>query len=144
MLPGTVPIRHAPRRLGREREAEVEKHIDQLLSKDLIEPADSNWSSPVVLVKKKDGSWRFCIDYRRLNAVTRQDARIDESLDALAGSRYFSTLDLTSGYWQVPLDSEAQERSAFVTRGGLWKWKVLPFGLTSAPAMFQRMMEKIF
>ena len=102
----------------------------------MIEPASGAWSSPVVLVKKKDQS--FCVDYRKLNAVTLQDAyplpRIDESLDALVGSRYFSTLDLTSGYWQVPLDADAQEKSTFATRSGLWKWKVLPFGLTSAPA----------
>ena len=101
----------------------------------------------MVLVRKKDNSWRFCIDYRRLNAVTQQDAYpipwIDESLDALAGSRHFSTLDLTSGYWQVPLDPDAQEKAAFATRSGLWKWKVLPFGLTSAPATFQRLMEKV-
>jgi hypothetical protein len=99
------------------------------------------------LVRKKDGAWRFCVDYRRLNSLTQQDAyplpRIDESLDALAGSRYFSTLDLVSGYWQVPLDQEAQERSAFITRSGLWQWKVLPFGLTSAPATFQRLMERV-
>ena len=75
-----------------------------------------------------------------MNAVTLQDVyllpRIDESLDALAGSKYFSTLDLTSGYWQVPLDADALEKSAFPTHSGLWKWKVLPFGLTSAPATF--------
>ena len=101
----------------------------------------------MVLVRKKDNSWRYCIDYRRLNSGTQQDAyplpRIDESLDALAGSRFFSTLDLVSGYWQVPLDSDAQEKSAFITRSGLWKWKVLPFGLTSAPATFQRLMEQV-
>ena len=87
------------------------------------------------------------MDYRRLNSVTRKDAyplpRIDDSLDALTGSAYFSTLDLLSGYWQVPLDAEAQEKAAFVTRGGLWTWKVLPFGLTSAPATFERLMEQV-
>ena len=82
-----------------------------------------------------------------MNAVTLQDVyllpRIDESLGALAGTKYFSTLDLTSGYWQVPIDADAQEKSAFTTRPGLWKWKVLPFGLTSAPATFQRLMEQV-
>ena len=89
----------------------------------MIEPASGAWSSHVVLVKKKDQSWRFCVDYRKLNAVTLQDAyplpRIDASLDALAGSRYFSILDLTSGYWQVPLEADAQEKSSFATRSGL-------------------------
>ena len=101
----------------------------------------------MVLVREKDGNWRFCVDYRRLNAVTPQDAyplpRIDDSLDALSGSKFFSTLDLVSGYWQVPLDADASEKSAFATRSGLWKWKVLPFGLTSAPATFQRLMERV-
>ena len=144
---GTQPIRQPPHRLGPQKELEAEKQVQELLQQGLIEPSDSAWSSPVVLVKKKDGTWRFCIDYRKLNAVTRQDAyplpRIDDSLDALAGSRYFSTLDLTSGYWQVPLSKDAQEKSSFTTRSGLWKWKVLPFGLTSAPATFQRLMEQV-
>jgi len=79
--------------------------------------------------------------------VTQQDShplpRIDDSLDALAGSKVFSTLDLISGYWQLPLDDDAQEKSTFVTRNGLWKWRVLPFGLTSAPACFSRLMETV-
>ena len=79
--------------------------------------------------------------------VTQYDAyplpRIDESLDALSRSQYFSTLDLVSGYWQVPLTDDAKEKSTFTTRCGLWQWKVLPFGLTSAPATFQRLMEKV-
>ena len=74
LLPNTVPIRHAPKRLGRVKEAEVERQVDYLLAKNLMEPAESNWSSPVVLVKKKDGSCRFCVDHRRLNAAARQDA----------------------------------------------------------------------
>ena len=147
ILPGTTPVRQAARRLGPDREAEVERQVQDLHSRGLIEPANGGWSSPVVLVRKKDDTWRFCVDYRRLNSVTRQDAfplpRIDESLDALAGSRFFSTLDLLSGYWQVPLSEDAQEKAAFVTRSGLWKWKVMPFGLTSAPATFQRLMEQV-
>ena len=99
----------------------------------------------MVLVRRKE--WRLCIDYRRLNAVTKKNAyllpRKDDSLDALVGSMYFSTLDLVSGYWQVPLDQDAREKSAFVTRGGLWQRKVLPFGLTSVPATFERLMEKV-
>ena len=99
---GIPPIRQPPRRLGPEKDAEVQKQVDELVEKGMVEPADSAWSSPVVLVRKKDGSWRLCVDYRKLNAVTRKDAyplpRIDDSLDALAGSLYFSTLDLISGY----------------------------------------------
>ena len=147
LLDGTKPIRQPPRRLGAEKDKEVEEQVAQLVQKGMVEPTDGSWSSPVVLVRKKDQSWRLCVDYRRLNAVTRKDAyplpRIDDSLDALSGSIYFSTLDLISGYWQVPLDEEAQQRSAFVTRGGLWRWKVLPFGLTSAPATFERLMERV-
>lgn len=145
--PGTTPVRQPPRRLGPEKDSEVERQVTQLQQQGLIEPSDGAWSSPVVLVRKKDGKWRLCVDYRRLNAVTCRDAyplpRIDDSLDSLAGSCYFSTLDLLSGYWQVPLDDDAQEKSAFVTRGGLWRWKVLPFGLTSAPASFERLMERV-
>ena len=147
LKPGAQPIRQHPHRLGPHKEREAEEQVSKLLERGLIEPSNGAWSSPVVLVKKKDGSWRFCIDYRRLNAVTQQDAyplpRIDESLDALSGSRYFSTLDLVSGYWQVPLDADASDKSAFSTRSGLYKWKVLPFGLTSAPATFQRLMERV-
>lgn len=90
--------------------------------------------------RRKQSSWRFCVDYRKLNNVTRHAAfpisRIDDSLDALAGSQYFNTLDLTSAYWQVFLDKDARKKLAFVTQFGLWQWKVLPFGLTSAPATF--------
>ena len=146
VLPGTRPIRQPPHRLGPEKEAEVQRQVQALLDKDMIEPSYGAWSSPVVLVRKKDGTWRFCVDYRKLNMVTQYDAyplpRIDESLDALSGSQYFSTLDLVSGYWQVPLTDDAKEKSTFTTRCGLWQWKVLPFGLTSAPATFQRLMEK--
>jgi len=87
------------------------------------------------------------VDYRKLNSKTIRDAyplpRIDESLDALAGSKFFSTLDLLSGYWQVPLSPDAQDKAAFITQDELWKWKELPFGLSSVPATFQRLMEQV-
>jgi len=144
---GTVPIRKHTRRLEPEKQKEVCQQIRDLMDGGLIEPAHSVWSSPVVLIRKKDESWRFCVDYHKLNSVTIQDANplpcIDESLDALVGSKYFSTLDLLSGDWHVPLSPDTQDKAAFITRDELWKWKVLPLGLTSAPVTFQRLMEQV-
>lgn len=147
IIPGAAPVKQRPRRLGPAKERLIDTQVEEMATQGFIEPSSSAWSSPVVLVKKKDGSWRFCVDYRKLNAVTVKDAyplpRIDESLDALSGSKFFSTLDLVSGYWQVELDEDAKQKSAFCTRNGLWQWRVLPFGLTSAPSTFERLMEKV-
>lgn len=139
------PLRQAPRRLPPAKRVEAQKAIHEMQQRGIIEPSKSPWSSPVVLVKKKDGSYRFCVDYRRLNQVTCKDSyplpRIDDTLEALAGKQWFSTLDLRSGYWQVKLEETAKEKTAFSTGSGLWQFCVMPFGLCNAPATFERLID---
>lgn len=109
-------------------------------------PSKSPWSSPVVLVPKKNGEVRFCVDYRRLNRLTKKVyplPRIDDSLDQLAGSSYLSIIDLKSGYWQVPMEQEDREKAACCTPDGLFEFTRMPFGLTGAPATFQRLMDEV-
>ena len=103
----------------------------------VIRPSSSPWASPVVLVRKRDGTHRLCVDYRGLNAVTRADTfplpRIDDLLDQLGAAKYFSTLDLASGYWQIRMHADSVEKTVFVTPQGLFEFRVMPFGLTNAP-----------
>ncbi|CAG5014564.1 unnamed protein product [Parnassius apollo] len=142
-----LPIRQRPRSLPVEREKEVETMIEGVVKDGVIEPSSSPWYSPVVLVKKKDGSIRFCVDYRRLNDVTKKDSyplpRIDDTLDMLTGVKCFSTLDLKNGYWQVEIDPKDKEKTAFSTGKDLWQFKVMPFGLCNAPPTFERLMELV-
>ena len=139
------PIKQPLRRVPYHMQKEMDDQIESMLKKDIITPLKSPWASGIVLVKKKDGSKRFCVDYRRLNDVTIKDAyplpRIDESLDQLAGSKWFSCLDMNAGYWQVELDPENRKKNAFISRKGLFEFKVLPFGLCNAPATFERLVE---
>lgn len=114
----------------------------------IIHPLESAWTSAVVLVPKLDGEIRFCVDYRKLNAVTHPEnypmPHTDELLEKLVHAQFISTLDLTKGYWQVPLEEAAKEKSAFIAHIGLYEFNVLPFGLRDAPAAFQRLMDPLF
>ena len=142
-----TPLRQRPRPLPAKQNEEVERQIRLLLESGMISVSNSAWSSPIVCVRKKDGSLRMCCDYRKLNDITVKDAHpippINQSIDALAGSKYFCSLDLISGYYQVPMHPESKAKSAFCTRNGLYEWNVMSFGLCNAPGTFQRMMERI-
>ena len=142
------PIRQMPRPVPHHRKAEVDRQLDEMLEKDIIEPTTSEWASPILLVKKSDGSLRFCIDYRRLNAVTKHDAfplpNINDCLASLGNdSKFFSTVDCYHGYWQVEMDQKSQEKAAFTTHRGLFKPKVLPFGPRGGVAHFSRVMSAL-
>ncbi|GBN26385.1 Retrovirus-related Pol polyprotein from transposon 297 [Araneus ventricosus] len=141
------PIKQYPRRLPLAKKEEAERLVKEMVDNGIIEESSGPWASPIVLVKKKDGSTRFCVDYRKLNKITIKDSyplpRIDDTLDALNGNQWFSTLDLKSGYWQVEIQPEDKEKTAFTTGQGLWQFKVMPFGLRNAPATFERLMETV-
>ena len=141
------PINCAPyRRAPKERE-QLSKLVGDMLEKGVVTDSQSPWASPVVLIPKKDGSIRFCVDYRKLNSLTTRDSyplpRIDDCLNALGGNKFFTLLDMASGYWQIPLAQEAKAKTAFITNAGLYEFNVLPFGLTNAPATFQRYMDLV-
>ena len=141
------PIRQQLHRHPPAHQLEIDKQVKDLLAQGVIEPASSPWSSNVVLAKNTDGSFRCCIDFRQLNEVTRKDAyplpRTDQCFDALAGSCFFSSVDLRSGYHQCALSPLDADKTAFVTRRGMFRFKVLSFGLTNAVATFQRLMELV-
>ena len=142
------PIRQPYRRQNPMVRQTEREQVEEMLEEEIIRPSTSPWASPVVMVKKKDGTMRFCVDYRKLNAVTEKDAqplpRIDDTLESLQGAVYFSTLDLKSGYWQVPIREEDKKKTAFGTSSGrLYEFNRLPFGLCNAPATFSRLMDYV-
>ncbi|WKX95827.1 hypothetical protein Q1695_012348 [Nippostrongylus brasiliensis] len=143
----TPPIRQRTRPVPAGLRAEFKGIIQGLLDRGIIERSTSPWASPVVLVKKKDGTIRLCVDYRELNKHTKQDASPlpapDVMLQSLQGKKWFTSMDLCSGYWQIALSEDAKEKSAFTTSEGLFQFTVLPFDLSTSPAEFQRLMDKV-
>ena len=141
------PICQRPRRLPYAYRQDAESQIEEMLEQQVIKPSTSPWASPIVLVRKKDGKYRFCVDYRKLNSVTKREARplprVDDLLESLQGYNLFSTLDLRSGYWQLSMTREDQEKTAFATPTGLWEFLRMPFGLSGAPASFDRAIKLV-
>ena len=144
----SVPVRQPFRPTPKGFEGEELSHLKEQLDAGVVVPSKSPWASAVVLVRKKDQSVRWCVDYRRVNECSVKDAyplpRTDMCLDCLSGAKLFSTLDLQSGYWQIKMDETDQEKTAFTTKYGLFEYTVMPFGLCNAPSTFQRTMELIF
>ena len=141
------PMKQIPYRAAPKEQEFIKEEIDRMLKNDLIRPSTSAWASPVVVVKKKNGKLRFCVDFRKLNSVTNRDSyplpRIDDLIDTVGNATWFSSLDLASGYWQVQVHPADVPKTAFTTKYGLFEFKVMPFGLCNAPATFQRLMDHV-
>jgi len=144
---GAKPIKQHPYRTNPVKLQFLRKEVEYMLAHDIIEPSESAWSSPCLLVPKGDGTYRFCTDFHKVNSVTKSDSypipRVEDCIDYIGCSKYVTKFDLLKGYWQVPLSNRAKEISAFVTPDGFFQYKVMPFGMKNAPATFQRMLNKI-
>ena len=142
-----TPIKQHPYRVNPNQLTIIQKEIQYMLDNDIITHSSGEWSSPCLIVPKADKTARFCTDYRKVNAVTKTDcypiARVDDLIDRVGDAMYVTKIDLLSGYFQVPLSSRAQEISSFTTPFGLFKYKVMPFGLKNSPSTFQRLINSI-
>jgi len=147
LKPNAKPVKQRSYRLSKFKSEILKDELTKLLNKKLIVPSYSEWCSPVVIVPKSNGKWRVCIDFRKVNDLTIKDSYslpyIDEIFDSLDGAKIFTTMDLYSGYHQILMDEESVEITSFTTKFGNYQFKVMPFGLTGAPATFQREMNRI-
>ncbi|GJS22528.1 putative reverse transcriptase domain-containing protein [Tanacetum coccineum] len=147
LIPGAAPVARAPYRLAPSEMKELSEQLKELSDKGFIRPSSSPWGAPVLFVKKKDGSFRMCIDYRELNKLTVKNRyplpRIDDLFDQLQGSSVYSKIDLRSGYHQLRVREEDIPKTAFRTRYGHYEFQVMPFGLTNAPAVFMDLMNRV-
>ena len=142
------PIKEHPYRMNPLKQKYLQEEVKYLLENDFIEPSQSNYSSPCILVPKSNGTYRMCTDYRKVNSVTKTDSfpipRIDDCIDKVGNSKYVTKFDLLKGFWQVPLTDRAKEVSAFATPNGLYQYKVMPFGMKNSPATFQRLVNTLY
>ncbi|GKF68599.1 putative reverse transcriptase domain-containing protein, partial [Tanacetum coccineum] len=147
LVPGAAPVAQAPYRLAPSEIKELSEQLKELSDKGFIGPSSFPWGAPVLLIKKKDGSLRMCIDYRELNKLTVKNRyplpRIDDLFDQLQGSSVYSKIDLRSGYQQLRVQEEDISKTAFRTCYGHYKFQVMPFGLTNAPAVFIDLMNRV-
>ena len=142
---GHKPISQGPRRVSPKQRTIIKETIEKLLKSGIIKPSRSPWASPIVLVPKGEDDFRMAIDYRKLNEVTKSEIfaipRIDDTIDALGGKIFFTTLDLASGYYQISVDPESRDKTAFISYEGQFEYNQMPFGLKNAPSTFQRVMQ---
>ena len=147
ILSNNKPIKQRPYKIPFAKEQVVDECVKKMLKMGIIEPSNSQWSSPIVLVKKPDGSERFCVDYRKVNEATIKDCfpmpNVEDKLNKLHGCQFFTKLDCTSGYWQIKMSEKAKKITAFICHKGLYQFNVMPFGLCNAGATFQRIMESV-
>ena len=148
LIEGSQPVKVKPYRYPHSQKEEIEKLMQGMLDEGIIQPSKSPFSSPIILVKKKDGSWRVCTNYRAFNAIIIKDTfpipTVDELIDELFRANFFSKLDLRSSYLQILLNLQDKHKIVFQTHHGHYEWLVMPFGLTNAPASFQSHMNEIF
>jgi hypothetical protein len=140
-------IKQMPYRLSPAKKMEVQQQIEELLSKGIIKPSQSPFASPIVLVSKKNGDFRMCVDFRKINAITKIDAypipNVNEIFDDLNGAQFFSSIDLKSGFHQIPMAESDKEKTSFVVPGAQYEYNTMPFGLVNSSSTFQRVMNSI-